>query len=121
MKVIRWILGRIILFFDAALPPRQLQRAPTAQAQVDQRCSQLSLYQFKACPFCVKVRRAIRRMGLKIQMRDAQGDDRYAEELLKGGGQRQVPCLRIQEENGSIRWMYESADIIAYLESHFAS
>ena len=39
--------------------------------------------------------------------------------LLAGGGKIKVPCLRI-EENGESRWMYESNDIIRYLESRFA-
>jgi glutathione S-transferase len=30
-----------------------------------------------------------------------------------------VPCLLI-EEDGEARWMYESNDIIAYLEKRFA-
>ncbi|MCA7113286.1 hypothetical protein LGL75_14005 [Staphylococcus aureus] len=29
-----------------------------------------------------------------------------------------MPCLRI-EENGQTRWMYESSDIVAYLEKTF--
>lgn len=121
MKAIRWFLRRIILALDSLFPPRSLSRDASAQSKVDQQCAELSLYQFEGCPFCVKVRRAIRRLGLKIELRDAQNNARFAEELLAGGGQRQVPCLRIVESGGSIRWMYESGEIIAYLESRFGS
>ncbi|MDF3852182.1 hypothetical protein [Achromobacter denitrificans] len=31
-----------------------------------------------------------------------------------------MPCLRIEEAGGT-RWMYESSDIIAYLEQRFAN
>ncbi|MFA4912707.1 MAG: glutathione S-transferase N-terminal domain-containing protein, partial [Burkholderiaceae bacterium] len=41
-------------------------------------------------------------------------------ELQQGGGKVKVPCLRI-DEAGQTRWMYESDDIIAFLERRFAS
>jgi hypothetical protein len=31
-----------------------------------------------------------------------------------------VPCLRIEEPEGEVRWMHESVDIIDYLRDHFA-
>ncbi|HAI96784.1 MAG TPA: glutaredoxin, partial [Methylococcaceae bacterium] len=37
----------------------------------------------------------------------------------EGGGKLKVPCLRI-EEDGKVSWMYESSDIINYLEDRFA-
>jgi hypothetical protein len=30
-----------------------------------------------------------------------------------------VPCLRIEEAPGKVRWMHESADIIAFLRQEF--
>jgi len=30
-----------------------------------------------------------------------------------------VPCLRIDKDDGSVQWMYESNDIIAYLKREF--
>jgi glutaredoxin len=120
MKAIRWFLGKLILALNALFPPKlTVTRSSADQTRVDQECTQLSLYQFEACPFCVKVRRAIKRMGLRIELRDAQKNEAFAQELLAGGGQRQVPCLRIVEGSGT-RWLYESSDIIAYLESRFA-
>lgn len=41
----------------------------------------------------------------------------YAEELIKQGGKRQVPCLRI-EQGSKVKWLYESADIVAYIEKY---
>jgi glutathione S-transferase len=84
------------------------------QAQLDQQTSQFKLYQFKAWPFCVKVRRAIKREGLKIETRDAKNNQQFRQELLEQGGKIKVPCLRI-EKNGQVEWLYESNDIIAYL------
>jgi len=41
-------------------------------------------------------------------------------DLIAGGGKSQVPCLRIEGENGEVRWMYESTDIVRYLKSVMA-
>lgn len=77
----------------------------------------MALYEFEACPFCVKVRRAVQGMGLKIERRDARKSAVFEKELIEGGGSRQVPCLRIQEGEGSPKWLYESSEIIAFLKS----
>jgi glutaredoxin len=114
MKLVRWLLGCIILFFNFVFTPRSKKREPQAQAQLDQQTAHFKLYQFKACPFCVKVRRAIKREGLKIETRDAKNNEQYRQELQAQGGKVKVPCLRI-EQNGQTNWLYESNDIIAYL------
>lgn len=38
--------------------------------------------------------------------------------MLAGGGRIKVPCLRI-DEGGETRWIYESEDIVAYLDDRF--
>jgi glutathione S-transferase len=80
----------------------------------------MALYQFKACPFCVKTRRAMKRLGLNIELRDARGDMQWRQQLLAEGGRLQVPCLYIPQSSGDAQWLYESNDIIAYLEERFA-
>ena len=75
----------------------------------------LVLYQFNGCPFCVKVRRELKRLGLRIELKDADKVPAFKAELLKGGGELQVPCLRIPEGDGKFRWMYESSAIVEYL------
>ncbi len=120
MAAVRWILGRLILLLNALIPVGSVKRSPEAQAIVDRETAGLVLYQFEACPFCVKVRRGMKRLGLKIETRDAKRCQQAREELLQGGGKVKVPCLRIAKENGEVRWMYESSDIISYLEQRFA-
>ena len=61
----------------------------------------------------------MRRNNLKVETRDAKRNPEFAEELQAGGGKLKVPCLKIQE-NGETRWMYESSDIISYLEKRAA-
>jgi glutathione S-transferase len=86
---------------------------------VDRQCGDLALYQFRSCPFCIKVRQEMRRLSLDIEKRDAQHDTAHREALLQGGGKPMVPCLRIRDEQGNSRWMYESGDIIEYLRGRF--
>ena len=42
-------------------------------------------------------------------------------ELIEQGGQYMVPCLRIEKEDGTAQWLYESTDIIRYLTERFAA
>jgi len=86
---------------------------------MDDRTSNLALYQFHACPFCIVTRRTMRRLGLNIELRDAQNDPRWEQELIEQGGKRQVPCLRITGEDGKVEWLYESKDIMHYLEQQY--
>ena len=74
----------------------------------------LELYKMDTCPYCRKVMSYIESSGRNdivykdiIQSRDAE------EELIKTGGKRQVPCLFIDGEP-----LYESLDIIKWLEEH---
>ena len=119
MRIIRLLLGCLILFFNWVFSPRGVKRDPDAQTGIDQQTASLKLYQYEACPFCVKVRRAMKRNSLNIETRDVKRSDDAREELLAGGGSLKVPCLRIEEDQGGSRWMYESADIIEYLEQQF--
>lgn len=120
MAVIRFVLGRIILFLNWLFSPRSIQRDAQAQALVDAQTAGLKLYHYAACPFCVKVRRAMKRQALDIETRDVKRASDAKEELLAGGGVLKVPCLRIEQASGEVRWMYESTDIVTYLERRFA-
>lgn len=119
IKCIRNLLGGLIALIDLVTRGRKLKRSPEQQAKVNEETKQLSLYQFFACPFCIKTRRAIYKLNLPIEKRSASEGSSYREDLLVGGGRVKVPCLRI-EENGNVEWLYESSDIIQYLEKRFA-
>ena len=82
---------------------------------------QLALYHFDACPYCQRVRSALKRIDLQIELRDIREQPTYREELVAATGRGTVPCLRIQEAPGKARWMHESADIIAFLEQQFGN
>ncbi len=86
---------------------------------VDASDESLVLYQYRSCPFCARVRRFLDQRGLELPERDILRDPAAFRELLAGGGRSTVPCLRIESAAGT-RWMYESADIIDYLNSRLA-
>ncbi len=120
VKAVREGLGRIIVVLDFLTRPKQTQRTSAEQAAVDEAARGLALYQFYACPFCVKTRRAMHRLNVPIELRDARKDPVHRRALGEEGGRIKVPCLRIQD-HGEVTWMYESSDIIAYLERRFGA
>lgn len=79
----------------------------------------LSLYHFEGCPFCSRVRSALGRLGLEVELRDIQRDPARRAELVAATGRATVPCLRI-EEPPAARWLHESADIVRWLEARFS-
>ena len=119
IKLIRNLLGLLIATIDVLTRGSKLKRTPEKQQQVNQDAKNLSLYQFFACPFCIKTRRAMYKLNLPIEKRSASEGSSHRDDLLQGGGKIKVPCLRI-EENGKVELLYESSDIIRYLEKRFA-
>ena len=120
MKLIRWILGRVILTLDFLTKPKPIVRDKKNQEAVDAKTTKMSLYQFNACPFCVKVRRRIRKYSLNVELRDAKNNALFKDELTQEGGKHKVPCLRIEDSAKSVRWLYSSDDICSFLEKEFS-
>lgn len=120
-KLIRLILTPFMLLAEKLTTPKGVARDQATQAKVDAECQQLALYEFKACPFCIKVRKEMARLSLNIKKCDAQNNQAHRQALAEGGGRIKVPCLRINQENGEVQWLYESNDIIAYLQQRFAT
>jgi len=70
--------------------------------------------------YCAVVRFAIWRLGLKIPLRDIIFQPGNNAELIAGGGKSQVPCLRVENEGGGVRWIYETTEIIRYIKTELA-
>ena len=58
------------------------------------------------------------KMNLPIVKRSVSGGSPYRDEMLQGGGKIQSPCLRI-DTAGEVEWLYESSEIIKYLQQRF--
>lgn len=114
-KALRAVLGPILLLCDALFPPRKVNKAHLDVEAINKASRQMTLYQFVACPFCIKVRRQMKRLGLALQTRNILANKEWHEELLQEGGKRKVPCLRIEKECGSVEWLYNSKHINDYL------
>lgn len=119
IKALRLVLGNAIVAVDYLTRPRKMRRDAASQQRVDAAAANLALYQFRACPFCVKTRRTLHRLNVPVALRDAKNNASHRDALLQGGGKIQVPCLRI-EQDGQVQWLYESKAIAAYLEKQFA-
>lgn len=117
MFIVRWLVGRIILVLNFVFFIRSPKRDVATQYKIDESTAHLSLYQLPACPFCVKVRRAIKREGFKITLCNINKNENYRTELTKEGGKHKVPCLKIANKEGDTEWLYESKDIVKYLEN----
>lgn len=117
MKIIRLVLGNLILAFDALFSPTPISREPTKQVQLNEQTKNWTLYHLKLCPFCVKVRRQMKRLAIQIPMKDVGEDERAQQELMEGGKIDQVPCLRYLDSTGKVQWMYESNDINQFLQT----
>ncbi len=120
VKLLRNGLGQLIIFIDFITRPSKMKRSAEAQVEVVKEAEKLALYQFNACPFCVKTRRTMHKLNLPIKLKDAKNNDQNRQLLLEQGGKIQVPCLRIQSE-GKDEWLYESKAINTYLTNRFAA
>ena len=119
MSLIRWFLGKLILFINLITLPKPILRKKIDQDRIDNQTKDLTIYQFEACPFCVKVRRFIRRNSLKINLKDAKNNKTFKSELVNEGGKHKVPCLKIEKINSKTIWLYESNEIIKFLKKEF--
>ena len=120
-KFIRAITRPFILLAEKMFNPPPIIREPMVQQGIDRETANMAIYEYRACPFCMKTRRALRRLSLRIELRDALHDPQHKKDLLEQGGKTQVPCLRISTPDGDDTWMYESSDIIRFLEEKYST
>lgn len=84
----------------------------------------LELYQSEGCPHCGKVRQTLSELGVSYVTHNprlpgnAGGDttNEVTHEELVAGGEDQIPYL-VDTDRGVA--MYESNDIVEYLETHY--
>ncbi|WP_114972647.1 glutaredoxin family protein [Rhodoferax ferrireducens] len=120
-KALRFVLGPVMLLWEFVTRPRGLVRQPAVQGTLDQQCQSIVLYQYRTCPFCIKVRQEMRRLSLKIERLNVQKMGKNREDLMLGGGQVKLPCLKITDQAGNSQWLYDSGEIVAYLRGRFVT
>ncbi len=72
----------------------------------------LELFKMDSCPYCRRVMAAIEGRT-DVELCDINENEAFRQRLIAEGGKQQVPCLFIDGQP-----MYESADIIAWLNAH---
>ena len=82
---------------------------------------ELALYYFPTCPFCQRVLRKIAELDLDVDLRNIHESTDYRDELIAARGRGTVPVLHITDPDGDVRWMPESADIVAYLDEMYGA
>ena len=82
----------------------------------------LELYQAEGCPYSENAREKLSELGLSYVVHNPRSEDgetlndQTHDELLSIGGEDQIPFLIDHQRDES---MYESDDIIEYLEEHY--
>ncbi len=112
-------IGLIVVGLDQLTRPKPIQRTADEQSKAQDAMKGLSLFQLNACPFCIKTRRALHRLNLDLDIKDIGRNKEFRQQLEAGGGRVQVPCLLIENEDQK-EWLYESDDIIRFLEQRIA-
>ncbi|MCB9592910.1 MAG: glutathione S-transferase N-terminal domain-containing protein [Sandaracinaceae bacterium] len=98
----------------SAIRPRGLRTRYGDRMQPRER---LVLYQSEGCPYCRKVRERLSELDLAFEVRNVPYRGRRRPELRERGGKAQVPYF-VDPNTGAE--MYESDDIVAYLDAVYA-
>ena len=102
---------------SAAASALRLGRGTRCRAAVrTERLEPLTLFNMEGSPYCRKVREALSELDLEYIVRNVPKGSPKRTELTTRGGKVQVPYL-IDPNSG--REMYESDDIVAYLEAQY--
>jgi glutathione S-transferase len=76
----------------------------------------LLLFQLEGCPYCQKVKNALKNMKLECTYLPNELNGKIHPMLEKLGGEDQIPFL-VDTDTGEM--MYESDDIVEYLEKNY--
>lgn len=80
----------------------------------------LTLYGYDSCYYCRRVKYVQDELGLTLPERNVLREPGARRELVEALGRGTVPVLRIEQQDGSVRWLPESRDIIRYLRERFS-
>ena len=111
------LFGKIGRFLENSFGPKPPVLPPAESERRKRLFPGHSLYQFQLSPFAIRARRCVWKLGLSIPMLDVLEDSSAWQELVSQGGKDQVPCLKIERSGLPVQWMYESSEIIRYLET----
>lgn len=99
----------------SAVRPKGIRARPSVSER-EQPTELLVLYNFEASPYCKKVRERIHELNLDCHIKNVGKGSARRPELVELGGKMLVPYL--VDPNTDVA-MYESDDILAYLEREY--
>lgn len=76
--------------------------------------AKLTLFYHDTCPYCLKVLEFMKENNMSLPLKNVHETAENRQELMTKGGKGQVPALEIDD-----RVMYESDDIIAWLQENY--
>ena len=79
----------------------------------------LVLYGYPGCPYCRRVLTAISTLEIDVPLRNTMTDEANNAALVAATGRETVPVLRIEQQDGSVRWLPESLDIVRFLTERY--
>ncbi len=113
--------GFCFMFADHCFKVKPVKRSNEEQCSLDRESRRIQLYFSKTCPTSIKVKRRCEQLGLRIVEKDVKRVNAYRNELINGGGEVRVPCLRIEgRQDQDTRWLYSTDLIMQYLDRRFA-
>lgn len=85
MAIIRWFVAALILFFEKVFSQKSVLDDADSLAKIDEKTAKLTLFQYKSCPFCVKVSMDMKCLGQIVANKDEKRNDEARGVLLAGG------------------------------------
>jgi glutaredoxin len=121
MSVKHRMQGIFFMFADNWFKVKPVVRNNEEQCSLDRESRRIQLYFCKTCPMSIRIKRRCEQLGLRVVEKDVKRVNAYRNELIHGGGEVRVPCLRIEGLNGQeTRWLYEGNNILQYLNRRFS-
>ncbi|NRA23632.1 MAG: glutathione S-transferase N-terminal domain-containing protein [Oleispira sp.] len=122
MSVKHRLQGFCLTFAYHCFKAKPVKRSNKEQCSLDRESRRIQLYFCKTCPASIKIKRHCEQLGLRVVEKDVQRVNAYRNELIHGGGEVRVPCLRIEGRQGKeTRWLYSGDVITQYLDRRFAA
>ncbi len=120
MKVVRTIVGLAALSYEKLEDLWEQKNHQQGTTRVNRylkpKAPKPVLYQIPACFACSRIRRTLKSKNLSVEFKDASRFESYRNELVRGGGKLDVPCLNYIDEQGKTHWVYEPKAIIEKLQ-----
>jgi len=118
MKLIEWITGNRQKKVTCQHFPLYENEGKIRSSE-EELASRLTLYGHTTCIFCRDVNNVIDQLDINIKVKNTFKYPEYKQDLLIGGGDTSVPCLRITFQFGNDHWLYDSTAIIDFLIKSF--